>query len=144
MLESHADKKFGLTGNQLKIIASISMVLDHLGIVLFPNQIIFRILGRIALPIYAFLIAEGCRHTKNKKKYLGLIAAMGIAFQLFYYFFMNDLYQGILITFSISISLIFAIESFINNKSTANRLLMLLIVSALLFFAIGFPIIFRK
>lgn len=144
MLESISTKKFGLTGNQLKIIASISMVLDHLGLVIFPGQIIFRILGRIGLPIYAFLIAEGCRHTRNRKKYLGLIAAMGIAFQLFYWFFMNDLYQGILITFSLSISLIFSMESFIKNKSIINRISMLIIISALLFIAVGCPIIFRQ
>ena len=137
-------KKFGLTGNQLKIIASISMVLDHLGLVIFPGQIIFRILGRIAFPIYAFLIAEGCNHTKNRKKYLGIIAGMGIAFQIFYLVFMNDLYQGILITFSLSILLIFSIEALIKGKNLFHRILSLLVIIGALFITVGCPIIFGK
>ena len=144
MLSSLNNQKFGLTNNQLKIIAAISMVLDHIGLVLFPGEEIFRILGRIALPIYAFLIAEGCRHTRNRKKYLGLIASMGIAFQVFYFVFMDDLYQGILITFSLSICLIYSIESFINNKNILNRILMSLVIFGVLFVTLACPDIFGK
>ena len=136
------NKKLGLTNNQLKIIAAISMLLDHIGLIIYPSNVIFRILGRIAFPIYAFLIAEGCKHTKNKKKYLGLIAAMGIAFQIFYFIFMNDLYQGILITFSLSISLIFSIESFIKNKAISNRILMSIVVLGILFITLVCPKLF--
>ena len=137
-------KKFGLNNNQLKIIAMISMLIDHLGLIIFPTKAIFRIIGRISFPIYAFLISEGCRHTKNRKKYLGIIAAMGIVFQIFFLVFMNDLYQGILITFSLSISLIYSIDSFIKNKSISNRLLMSLIIASILVIAMVFPKIFGK
>ena len=57
-----------LSGNQLKIIAAISMTVDHLGFILFPSLIILRIIGRIAFPIFAYMIAEGCRYTKNEKR----------------------------------------------------------------------------
>ena len=77
--------KFGLTNNQLKIIAMVSMLLDHVGLLFFPNVAIFRILGRIAFPIFAYMIAEGCRYTKNRAKYLGMIAAMAIVFQVVYF-----------------------------------------------------------
>ena len=77
-------RKFGLTNNQLKIIAMVSMLLDHVGLLFFPEEPIFRILGRIAFPIFAYMIAEGCRYTKNRAKYLGMIAGMGIVFQLVY------------------------------------------------------------
>ena len=62
-------ERFGLNGNILKIIAAISMFIDHMGFIFFPNITVFRIVGRIALPIYAFMIAEGCRYTRNKIKY---------------------------------------------------------------------------
>ena len=58
----------GLTNNQLKIIAMITMLIDHIGIVLFPQIKIFRIIGRFAFPIFAYMLAEGCTNTKNKKK----------------------------------------------------------------------------
>ena len=65
--------KLSLTNNQLKIIAMISRVLDHIGLVFFPKVVLFRFLGRISFPIYAYMIAEGCAHTKNRKRYLGKI-----------------------------------------------------------------------
>ncbi len=54
----------------LKIIAIISMMTDHVGAVLFPDQVWMRYVGRLAFPIFCFLIAEGFAHTKNVPKYL--------------------------------------------------------------------------
>ena len=57
----------------LKIIASVCMLIDHIGAV-FPSPWVFRqvlrLIGRIAFPIYAYLIAQGCKHTKDIYKYL--------------------------------------------------------------------------
>lgn len=108
--------KFGFTNNQLKIIAMVCMALDHIGLLFFPNEEIFRILGRIAFPIFAYMIAEGCRYTKNRAKYLGLIAAMAVAFQVVYFVAMQSLYQGILVTFSLAIITIYAIDGILKSK----------------------------
>lgn len=59
-----------MSSSKLKIIACISMFIDHIGAVLFPNLIILRMIGRIAFPIFAFLIARGYFYTKNVNKYL--------------------------------------------------------------------------
>ena len=67
----------------LKIIACVTMLLDHIGAVLVPtagNYSLYyalRIIGRIAFPIYCFLLAEGVAHTKNPIKY-GLRLFIGI------------------------------------------------------------------
>ena len=114
--------KFGLTNNQLKIIAMVSMALDHIGLLFFPDVMLFRALGRIAFPIFAYMIAEGCRYTKNRAKYLGMIAGMGIVFQLVYLVAMNSLYQGILITFSLAIITIYAIDEIFKAKKLWGRL----------------------
>ena len=50
------------TGNQLKIIALVTMTCDHVGMQIFPQLIWLRIIGRLAFPIYAYMIAEGCAH----------------------------------------------------------------------------------
>lgn len=114
--------KFGLTNNQLKIIAMVSMALDHIGLLFFPDVALFRVLGRIAFPIFAYMIAEGCRYTKNRAKYLGMIAGMGVLFQAVFLVAMNSLYQGILITFSLAIITIFAIDGLIKSKKLWGRL----------------------
>lgn len=54
----------------LKILACISMVIDHLGAVVFPDALWMRYVGRLSFPIFAFLLAEGFYRTKNIKKYL--------------------------------------------------------------------------
>lgn len=100
-----------LNGNHLKLIAALTMLLDHAGILLFPHVQMFRILGRIAYPIFAFMIAEGCRYTRNKLRYFLMVFGLGAACQLVYYFFSGDTYLNILLTFSLSILLIYALQA---------------------------------
>ncbi|MBO4374326.1 MAG: hypothetical protein J5829_04385 [Lachnospiraceae bacterium] len=59
-----------MTSFALKIIALISMVIDHTGHVIFPQYRWLRYIGRLAFPIYAFLIVEGYVHTRDVRKYL--------------------------------------------------------------------------
>ena len=65
---------FSLTANQLKILASIAMFGDHAvkawSIRGMTYTLLAQVLGRIAFPIYAFFIAEGFFHTRNRRKYL--------------------------------------------------------------------------
>lgn len=88
----------------------IAMTLDHVGMVLFPQFSILRILGRLAMPIYAYMIAEGCRYTHNRKRYLLRLLGLGIVCQVVYFFAMDSLYQCILITFSLSVMVIFSLD----------------------------------
>ena len=69
----------GLSNDRLKIIAVVTMVTDHIGAYLFPNVMLFRMIGRISFPIFAFMIAEGCRYTKNKKRYLLNMSMLAVA-----------------------------------------------------------------
>lgn len=100
----------GLTGNQLKLLAVIFMTVDHMGLMLFPHKSIFRVIGRLAMPIFAYMIAEGCRHTRSKVRYLGRMLAVAAVCQAVYFFAMGSLYQGIFVTFSLSIGLILLYE----------------------------------
>ena len=59
-----------LDGTALKLIAMVSMVFDHVGDNFFPEQTWMRVIGRIALPIFAFCVAEGFCHTRDRWKYL--------------------------------------------------------------------------
>jgi len=133
--------KFGLTNNQLKIIAMVSMMLDHIGLLFFPTVDLFRILGRIAFPIFAYMIAEGCRYTKNRTKYLGIIAAMAIAFQVVYFVAMQSLYQGILVTFSLAIITIYSIDGILHAKKLWVRLASVAAFVFVLVFVFVLPIL---
>lgn len=61
-------EKRGLSQEALKAIACITMLLDHIGATMVRGYTL-RIIGRIAFPIFCFLMAEGAYHTKNPRKY---------------------------------------------------------------------------
>jgi len=99
-----------LTGNLLKLIAAFSMLLDHTGLMFFPGNVLLRILGRLAFPIFAYMIAEGCKYTRNRRRYLCMIAALAAVCQTVYYVFDGSLYFSVLVTFSLSILTIYALD----------------------------------
>lgn len=119
----------GLTGNQLKIIALITMTLDHVGVQLFPECQILRIIGRIAFPIFAYMIAEGCKYTKNRKRYYVWMSGSAALCQAVYYVTEQSLYQCVLVTFSLSILLIYGVD-FAKKYRTRNSVLVLVTVAA--------------
>lgn len=104
------ERTFGLNGNQLKILAAVTMLIDHIGVLFYPDVMILRYIGRLSMPIFAFMIAEGCRYTKNKWKYFSLVFGLGAGCQLVYYLFAKDTYLNILLTFSFSIVMIYAMQ----------------------------------
>lgn len=102
--------RHGLNGNQLKLIAVVSMLCDHAAIRLLAcgllpalytvgeteaaerwNQVfwILRSVGRMAFPIYVFLLTEGFCHTRNRRRYalrLGMFALLSeVPFDLLVY-----------------------------------------------------------
>ena len=62
----------GLSGSALKVIALVSMTLDHIACYLMDNGLAYdamRTIGRMAFPIFAFLLVEGYAHTRSVRKY---------------------------------------------------------------------------
>lgn len=53
----------------LKLIAMVSMLCDHAGVVLFPQYRILRVIGRLAFPLYAYCLAAGCVYTHDPLRY---------------------------------------------------------------------------
>ena len=111
-----------LSGNALKLLAALFMTIDHVGVLLLPHVIVLRILGRLALPIFAFMIAEGCRYTRNRLRYFGSVFALGVLCQIVYYLADRSLYFSILITFSLSIATIYALQDWKDQKTPRSAL----------------------
>ena len=99
-----------LSSNALKLIALVSMTIDHIGLLLFPQYRFLRIIGRIAFPIFAYMIAEGCRYTSNRIRYFLTVFLLGFAMQVFFWLTRRSVYQHVLITFSMSIFLIYSVQ----------------------------------
>lgn len=126
-----------LNRNHLKLIGALSMLLDHAGILLFPNVRLLRILGRIAYPIFAFMIAQGCQYTRNKLRYFLMVFGLGVACQLVYYFTSGDTYLNILLTFSCSILLIYLMQAVERAQNWKQQFLWSALFAAGVFLALG-------
>lgn len=63
---------------QLKWIAIVAMAVDHTGAVLFPGNAVFRCIGRLAFPIFCFLLVEGFCHTRDLHRYMGRLALFSL------------------------------------------------------------------
>lgn len=129
-------KKRRLSGNALKILAMIFMTCDHVAVELLPDWDFLRIIGRLAMPIYAYMIAEGCRFTHDRKKYLWRLSSLALLCQVVYFFAVGSLYQCILVTFSLSVCLIWALET--SPKSWG-----LLVFLASAFLCEGLPVLLK-
>lgn len=127
------------TGNQLKIIALVTMTCDHAAKMFFPESQLLLILGRLAMPIFAWMIAEGCYHTRDRRKYLLQLVGLALLCQVVFFVTEGSLYMCILVTFTLSILLIYGIENFLKKKSAQAALLALLAVALVLSATIVVP-----
>ena len=100
-------KKQILDGTMLKIIAMVSMVSDHVGDLFFPGVMWLRMIGRLAMPLFSFCIAEGYAHTRDKNRYLlrmGIFALISeVPFDLAFEGKVGFGHQNIMLTFFLSI-----------------------------------------
>ena len=99
-----------LNRNHLKLIALVTMLIDHIGAILFPEIEVFRMIGRLSFPIFAFFVAEGWFYTKNKTKYTLTILLFAIISQPIYHFAFDGARLNILFTFLLSIALMCLID----------------------------------
>ena len=110
MTSSISTPKKGFSSSTLKILACFFMAIDHIGFRWFPDLMLLRVIGRLAFPIFAFFIAEGCRYSKHKVKRFFTIFAMGAVFFICYYVYTGTLYANIFLTFAVSILMIHLLQ----------------------------------
>lgn len=127
----------------IKIFALLFMIIDHVGFVFFSENIIFRIIGRLSFPLFAYQMAVGFSHTRNKEKHIAKLLIFAFLCQ-FPYFLMLRLYDlnislNIIFTFVFSLLSIYFIEKFNffskdTNKFNYKNLLICILTSSLLLF----------
>lgn len=83
-----------MTSYALKLIAIITMTIDHIGYIFFPEAQWLRMIGRISFPVFCFLLTEGYTHTGNLKKYgLRLFVFAVISFVPYSWFIYGSLFS---------------------------------------------------
>ena len=75
---------FRISRKSIIVIATLSMLIDHIGAVFFPSIRAFRIIGRIAFILYADMIATGVIKTRNLRNYLLRLTLFSLCSQMPY------------------------------------------------------------
>lgn len=100
--------KFKLTQTELKIFACSLMLVDHIGLIFFPKLLIFRMIGRLSFPVFAWFFAKGYERTRNYQSYLLRLLGFGCLSQPLYSLMLNQSLFGsfnILISFAYNLML---------------------------------------
>ena len=108
-------KRIGLSSFQLHLFAMFFMLIDHIGTVFFPFNFTFRYIGRLAFPIFCYLLVQGFYKTSNKKKYFLRLFLFAIISEIPFDLVFNNSFdymssQNVLWSFCISFSMMCIIE----------------------------------
>lgn len=137
-------RTFGLSGGTLKLLAVVTMLIDHIGAAVLTRmlhqsgwnenlyQIYYgmRLIGRTAFPIYCFMLIEGAEHTHSGGKYLarmGFLALISeIPFDLaFQGRLLESGYQNVFFTLTIALTALLVI-----HRQKDHKILVLMVCLA--------------
>ncbi|MEP0871894.1 conjugal transfer protein TraX [Trichocoleus desertorum AS-A10] len=95
-----------LNNFHIKLLAAIFMVIDHVGVVFFPNVLAFRVVGRLSFPLFAWLLTQGEQHTRNIERYLIRLLLLGIVSQPLYVVALQGEFLNILFTLMLGVAML--------------------------------------
>jgi len=101
-----------MTYFHLKLLAAICMVIDHVGVVFYPGDEWFRMIGRLSFPLFAWLLTQGERKTHNIKAYLGRLAVFAVISQPFYGWLFEVHQLNVLVTLGLGLIVIRGAKQF--------------------------------
>jgi hypothetical protein len=78
-------KKFDFGRELLKIIAIATMVVDHVGRILYPDLLFLQVIGRLSFPLFAYLVVFGVESTKKPRKYMATLLVFAVISQVPYF-----------------------------------------------------------
>lgn len=140
--------KFKLTSDQIKLIAIVAMVIDHIGSVGYPELPFLRIIGRLTLPIMCYFIAIGYEKTHAFSGYLGRLLFWGVVSILPYSLYFKGDYHNVLFTLALGLVLLRVLDTPISSDLKFLAIIGTGFISTAFHFdgsfvAIGFILIFR-
>lgn len=91
-------------------IAIITMLIDHIGIVWFPDEPIWRIIGRLAFPIYTFYVAVGMTRTRSRRMYMQRLAVLAVISQVPFSLLFHTWTINVIGTFLVAVGAIYLME----------------------------------
>ncbi|MDZ8105706.1 MAG: TraX family protein [Nostoc sp. DedQUE12a] len=95
-----------LSAFKIKILAAVFMVMDHVCYLLMPELLILHIVGRLSFPLFAWLLAEGEKHTQNIYRYGSRLLITAIISQPIYTVVFKSFTLNILFTLLLGLGML--------------------------------------
>ncbi len=105
------------------------MAIDHIGLIFFPQYIVFRIIGRLAFPLFAFGVSQGYDKTKDLFKYGQRLFVLALISQPIFYLSISRDYLNICFTLLLGLITIYSYDKIKNNFLKFSSIIFLLIAS---------------
>jgi len=100
-------RRFDFGRELLKVLAIVTMVIDHAGRILYPDLLFLQMIGRLSFPIFAYLIVLGVESTKKPLKYMVTLLLFAVFSQFPYFLaFGIEPFERLNILFSLLLSAI--------------------------------------
>ncbi len=116
----------------IKIIAILAMAIDHIGVFIFPQAVFLRALGRLSFPLFAWMIANGAKHTKDINAYLKRLFIFSLLSQIPYTIAFRSIdvsFAQLNIVFTLFLGLL-GIKVIRDGKSNLVKIIAVLVYSA--------------
>ena len=129
-----AKKNIGITSFGLHVLAMAFMLLDHLWATILTGQQWMTNVGRLAFPIFAFMIAEGYFRTKDIKKYMGRLFAFALISEIPFNLmtgggWLYPYHQNVLWTFLIAIICMTGIDKIkVSRKNIVVKAILVILI----------------
>jgi len=92
------------------LIALVAMVVDHVGVIFFPDLLILRYIGRLTFPIIAYQLVKGYQHTKHLPNYYARLWLFGLFSQIGYTLAFDTYHFNTLFTLLLGLCLLHSID----------------------------------
>lgn len=96
----------------MDLIAMVTMLIDHVGLAFFPNELWFRIIGRIAFPLYAYSLARGYVLTSSKRNYMRRLFMLACLSQIPFSLLINPKGLNVIFTLMLSLAVMYLMDKY--------------------------------
>lgn len=104
----------------MQIIAMLTMLIDHFGVVFYPDSDAWRLIGRLAFPIYAYAIVQGYKHTRSVSKYMRRLLALAGLSQLPFMLVFDYLMINSIGTLAVSLGVLVVLDRLRSRLASAG------------------------
>ena len=115
----------------MQLVAMAAMLADHIGLVFFPDNETYRIVGRVAFPLYCWFLVQGYLHTRDVRKYMIRLFGLAVLSQIPYSLALGKSDLNVIFTLLLALAGLYAADRLSTDTGRMAMLALVLGTAAL-------------